>query len=143
MLALFHFIPAFPLDVGRFLRMLLWKLTGDYDRATNIASWVGQGFGLLLIVGGILLLVLASQWFNGLALIFVGWVLYLAAMQSRRQTRLRQALQHIPARDIMSRESLIITPQLTVGGLRPIPRKLSEVSPRIMPGMDPVSETMM
>lgn len=117
MLALFHCIPAFPLDVGRLLRLLLWKLTGDYDRATSIASWAGQGFGLLLIACGILLLVLVRQWFNGLVLIFVGWILYLAATQSRRQTKLREALQHIAARDIMARESLITTPQLTVGQL--------------------------
>lgn len=118
MLALFHFIPVFPLDGGRLLRTLLWKLIGDYDRATNIVSWAGQGFGLLLIACGILLLVLAGEWFNGLVLIFVGWVLYLAAVQSRRQTALREALQHIAARDMMSGESPIIaTPQLTVGQL--------------------------
>lgn len=117
MLALFHFIPGFPLDGGRLLRTLLWKATGDYDRATGIASWAGQGFGLLLIVGGILLLVLAGQWFNGLVLIFVGWVLHLAAVQSRRQTALREALQGIVARDIMAGEGLITTPQLTLGQL--------------------------
>jgi len=118
LLALFHFIPVFPLDGGRLLRTLLWKLTGDYDRSTNIASWAGQGFGLLLIAGGILLLVLSRQWFNGLILIFVGWVLYLAAVQSRRQTALREALQHIAARDMMSGESpIIVTSQFTVGQL--------------------------
>jgi CBS domain-containing protein len=118
LLTLFHFIPVFPLDGGRLLRTLLWKLTGDYDQATNIASWAGQGFGLLLIAGGILLLVLSRQWFNGLILVFVGWVLYLAAVQSRRQTALREALQHIAARDMLSGESPIIAvPQLTVGQL--------------------------
>jgi len=118
LLALFHFIPVLPLDGGRLLRVLLWKLTGDYDRATNIASWAGQGLAFLLIVGGILLLVLSRQWFNGLTLIFVGWVLYLAAVQSRRQTALREALQHIAARDMISGESpIIVTPQLTIGQL--------------------------
>ena len=118
LLTLFHFIPVFPLDGGRLLRTLLWKLTGDYDQATNIASWAGQGLGLLLIAGGILLLVLSRQWFNGLILVFVGWVLYLAAVQSRRQTALREALQHIATRDMLSGENPIIAvPQLTVGQL--------------------------
>ena len=118
LLALFHFIPVFPLDGGRLLRTLLWKLTGNYDLSTNIASWAGQGFGLLLIAGGIVLLVLSRQWFNGLTLIFVGWILYLAAVQSRRQTALREALQHIAARDMMGGESPIIaTPQFTIGQL--------------------------
>ena len=118
LLALFHFIPVFPLDGGRLLRTILWKLTGDYDRATNIASWAGQGLGLLLIACGIAVLVLLRQWFNGLTLIFVGWVLYLAAVQSRRQTALREALQHIAARDMLSGESPVIaTPQFTIGQL--------------------------
>ena len=117
MLALLHFIPGFPLDGGRLLRLLLWKVTGDYDRATRIASWAGQGIGLLLIVCGILLLVLAGQWFNGLALIFVGWVLYIAAAQSRRHTVLSEALQGIMARDIMARECPVTTQQLTLGQL--------------------------
>jgi CBS domain-containing protein len=118
LLTLFHFIPVFPLDGGRLLRTLLWKLTGDYDRSTNIASWAGQGLGLLLIAGGIVLLILSRQWFNGLTLIFVGWVLHLAAVQSRRQTALREALQHIAARDMISGESpIMVTPQLTVGQL--------------------------
>jgi CBS domain-containing protein len=118
LLTLFHFIPVFPLDGGRLLRTLLWKLTGDYDRSTNIASWAGQGLGLLLIAGGILLMVLSQQWFNGLTLVFVGWVLHLAAVQSRRQTALREALQHIAARDMIGGESPIVaTPQITVGQL--------------------------
>ncbi|HKJ89053.1 MAG TPA: CBS domain-containing protein, partial [Gammaproteobacteria bacterium] len=118
LLTIFHFIPVFPLDGGRLLRLLLWKLTDNYDRATNIASWAGQGLGLVLIAYGISLLVLSQQWFNGLILIFVGWVLYLAAAQSRRQTALREALQHIAARDILSGESPIVaTPQFTVSQL--------------------------
>ncbi len=118
LLALFHFIPVFPLDGGRLLRTLLWKLTGDYDQATNIASWAGQGLGLLLIAGGIVLLISSRQWFNGLTLIFVGWVLHLAAVQSRRQTALREALQHIAARDMISGENpIMVTPQLTIGQL--------------------------
>jgi CBS domain-containing protein/Zn-dependent protease len=118
LLTVFHFIPVFPLDGGRLLRTLLWKLTGNYDRATNLASWSGQGVGLVLIALGILLMVQSHQWFNGLMLVFVGWVLYLAALQSRRQTALREALQHIATRDMLSGESPIMaTPQLTIGQL--------------------------
>ncbi len=117
MLALFHFIPGFPLDGGRLLRTLLWKATGDYDRATGIASWTGRGIGLLFIACGILLLILAHQWFNGLVLAFVGWVLHSAAAQSRRQTVLRKALQDIMARDIMARECPLTSQQFSLGQL--------------------------
>lgn len=117
MLALFHFIPAFPLDGGRLLRALLWKVTGDYNRATGITSGVGQAVGLSLIAGGILLLVLAQQWFNGVALVFVGWVLQTAAMQSRRPVVLRRVLRGVKARDVVAQDCPLISRRLTLGRL--------------------------
>lgn len=88
MLALFHFIPGFPLDGGRVLRALLWKATGNYERVTNIAAWIGWGFGLLFTIGGIMILVITTQeWFIGVLLMFPGLVLQNAATHSRRQAR--------------------------------------------------------
>jgi len=84
MLALFHFIPGFPLDGGRILRALLWKATGNYERVTRITSWTGWGIGLLFTIGGLLLLITTQQWFVGIVLAFPGLVLQNAATQSRR-----------------------------------------------------------
>ncbi len=117
MLALFHFIPAFPLDGGRLLRTLLWKLTGNYNLATAITSGVGLGIGLSFIAGGILLLVLVQQWFNGVVLIFVGWVLQAAAVQSRRPVVWRRILRGVKARDVLARDYPFISQQLTLGRL--------------------------
>ena len=85
MLALFHFIPGFPLDGGRVLRALLWMATGDYERATRTASWTGWGIGLLFTIGGVLVLIITQQWFVGILLAFPGLVLQNAATHSRRQ----------------------------------------------------------
>lgn len=117
MLALFHFIPALPLDGGRLLRVLLWKVTGDYNRATAIASGVGLGIGLSFIAVGILLLVLAQQWFNGVALVFVGWMLQTAAMQSRRPVVLRRVLSGVKARDVVAQDCPIISQRFTLSRL--------------------------
>jgi Zn-dependent protease len=118
MLALFHFIPVFPLDCGRLLRAVLWKATDDYNRATNITSWAGQGVGLLFIAGGILAAVLANQWFNGVVLAFIGWLLQTAAMQSRRPVVLRKVLRGIKARDVMAQDCpIIIRRRLSLGRL--------------------------
>jgi len=114
MLFLFHFIPGFPLDGGRLLRALLWKVTGDYDRSTRVASLIGWTIGLLCIAGGILLLITEQQWFNGLALVGTGWVLQVAAAQSRRLAILREALQPVKTEDIMTREFALISTQSTV-----------------------------
>ncbi len=116
-LALFHFIPVFPLDGGRLLRVLLWKVTGDYNLATRITSEAGLGVGLLLIAGGILLLVLAQQWFNGLVLVFVGWVLQTAAMQSRRPVVLRRVLRGLKARDVVAQDCPLVSQRLSLGRL--------------------------
>ena len=117
MLFLFQLVPGFPLDGGRLLRVLLWRVTGDYDRATRIASWTGRGIGLLCIVGGILLLIIERQWFVGLVLAGMGWALERAAAQSHRQAVIGKALESIMARDIMSRECSFVTQQLSLGQL--------------------------
>jgi Zn-dependent protease len=103
-LALFHFIPAFPLDGGRFLRVFLWRATGDYYRATRIACWVGWGIGLLALFGGILMLIFGQEWFVGLLLVLMGWVLQLGATQSRRRAALHEALRGVTARAVMNTE---------------------------------------
>ena len=85
MLALFHFIPGFPLDGGRVVRALLWKATDDYERGTRIASWIGWGIGIIFTIGGIMILIITQQWFVGILLAFPGLVLQNAATHSRRQ----------------------------------------------------------
>lgn len=52
-LACFNLVPGFPLDGGRVLRALLWKVTRDYVKSTVIASGVGRAFGLLLVFAGL------------------------------------------------------------------------------------------
>jgi len=117
MLALFHFIPGFPLDGGRVLRAILWRATGNYDRVTRIVSWTGRGIGLLLFVGGILLLIITQQWFVGILLAFPGWVLQSAAAQSHRQAVVGEALEGIMAGSTMSKECPFASPQVTISQL--------------------------
>jgi len=85
MLALFHFFPGFPLDGGRVLRALLWKITDNYQRVTPIASWVGWGIGVIFAICGVVIMVTTQQWFAGILLGFPGLVLQNAATHSRRQ----------------------------------------------------------
>lgn len=117
MLFLFHLIPAFPLDAGMMLRALLWKVSGDYDRATSITSLIGWAIGWLSIAGGLLLLILEQEWLNGLTLVGVGWVLQSAATQSRRRALIREALQPVKTEDIMTSECPLISIQSTVSQL--------------------------
>ncbi len=60
-LAVFNLIPAFPLDGGRVFRSILWAAKGDLRWSTRMAAAFGSGFGMLLILLGLLGIVLDRQ----------------------------------------------------------------------------------
>lgn len=117
MLFLLHLLPCFPLDGGKILRALLWRATGNYERATRLTNWTARGISLLFIIAGILELIVTRDWFLGPLLLLMGWVLLSAAVQSHRQAVMREALQGATAQDIMTREYSIINQQLSLGQL--------------------------
>ena len=100
LLGLFNLIPGFPLDGGRVLRSIVWKVTGDYPRATRVASWVGQGFGYLFILLGIGLF-FTGNFFDGLWIAFVGWFLLSAAQAANAEVILRTTLQGVRVSQVM------------------------------------------
>jgi len=86
MLAVLHFFPGFPLDAGRVLRALLWKATGNYEKMTRIAGWIGWSIGLTGFFYGIYITMTSQEWFTGFLLIFASLILQNAATHSRRLT---------------------------------------------------------
>jgi Zn-dependent protease/CBS domain-containing protein len=107
LLAVFNLVPAYPLDGGRVLRAILWRATGNVDTATRWASYVGRAFALLLIFAGVMMIfgrsvpVLGTGFVNGLWLVFLGWFLYAAAIQSYQQLRVRQLFRGVPVAQLM------------------------------------------
>lgn len=115
-LAGFNLIPGFPLDGGRLLRSLVWKVTRDAHRATTWASVSGRGFGLLMIVLGLVGL------FKGLLVpgiwsVFIGWFIAHAADVSHRQLELRAILEGVATREAMTRNPESVTPDLPLRDL--------------------------
>ncbi|MHB1162069.1 MAG: site-2 protease family protein [Chloroflexota bacterium] len=104
-LALFNLIPGFPLDGGRLLRAGLWSITGDHGAATRLASWAGQGVGLLLVFYGVYATFgLGGSLMAGIWPVMVGWFLHSAALGSYRAVRIAEELRGITAEDVMARD---------------------------------------
>ena len=101
MLALFNLIPGFPLDGGRILRAIVWHRTGNFYRATQIASGAGQIVALGFNVVGILTIVFGSL-FDGLWLIFIGWFLQNAIASNLAQTSLQHLLRDVRVAQAMT-----------------------------------------
>lgn len=88
-LAVFNMVPAFPLDGGRVLRSILWKLTGSFSRATRWAAGVGRLFGWILVGWGAWLFVGPGARLAGAWAVFLGWFLARAATGAVERIRLR------------------------------------------------------
>jgi len=100
-LGAFNLIPAFPLDGGRVFRSILWAITNRYERATAIASTVGQGFGYVLAGLGLVRIFLLGDLVGGVWTIFIGWFLSQAASATRRERRLRERVRGVRVGQLM------------------------------------------
>jgi len=116
LLAGFNLIPAFPLDGGRVLRSALWYWKGNLGRATRIASAIGSGFGILLIVLAVWQL-FGGNFISAMWYFLLGLFLRNAAESSYRQLIIRQALGGEPVRRFMKTDPVTVSPDLSIEGL--------------------------
>src|SRR5437016_1655062 len=84
-LGVFNLLPGFPLDGGRVLRSIIWKVTGNAYRATQIATLVGQIIADLFIFFGLWLFFFSHDVFDGIWFGFIGWFLLSSAQAARTQ----------------------------------------------------------
>jgi Zn-dependent protease/CBS domain-containing protein len=100
-LALFNLIPGSPLDGGRVLHAILWRLRGDRDRAALTAARVGQGLGALLVGLGLFSFAVGGNG-GGLWTALIGWFVFGAARSESQIASLRVGLGDSTARQVMS-----------------------------------------
>lgn len=112
-LAVFNLAPGFPLDGGRVLRAIAWRITDNLSKATRIAATGGQLFAYLMIFAGIWI-ALRGNWFGGLWWVFIGWFLLSAAQESYAQLGIRDTLAGVRAADIMSRDVPVVPRDLSL-----------------------------
>jgi CBS domain-containing protein len=110
---IFNLLPAFPLDGGRIVRAIAWRVTGNRDRATIFAARLGQGFAYAFIGIGILL-ALTGSLFGGVWLALIGWMLGGSARATANRSKLNTKLDGLRVADVMDAEPVAIPAGTTV-----------------------------
>ena len=116
-LGLFNLIPGFPMDGGRILRAVLWRIRGDQFKATRNAATVGRGIGYLLVAVGVFLAFQPTGLFSGIWLALIGWFLSSAAESSVAQMSVQRSISGVKVRDVMEDEPASVSPNETVADL--------------------------
>ena len=107
-LAGFNMFPGFPLDGGRLLRSALWYWKDNLRWATRIAANIGGGFGMALIILGVLQFIFAGNIIGGVWYFMIGMFLRGAAKSAYQQVLLRQALGGEPIYHFMNDQPVTV-----------------------------------
>ncbi|MGW3358803.1 site-2 protease family protein [Streptomyces bungoensis] len=113
--AIFNLLPGLPLDGGRMLRAVVWKITGKPMSGTVAAAWVGRALALSVLIG--LPLLNHSGAFGGsgadvngmdtvtdaLLAAILAAIIWTGAGNSLRMARLREHLPELKARTLTRR----------------------------------------
>jgi len=99
LLGVFNLIPGFPLDGGRVLRSIVWRLTGNLRQATRVATLTGQVIAYLFILLGIWIFFVGDI-LDGIWLGFIGWFLLSAAQSANAQGMLTSVLRGVTVGEV-------------------------------------------
>ena len=111
----FNLIPAFPLDGGRIARALVWRVTGDRNRATRFAANLGRGFSYVLIALGLILVVQGGDLvFTGVWLALIGFILGQSARGYAMQSEFSSRIGDISVADVMDADPVSISEDTSI-----------------------------
>ncbi|MBM2616347.1 site-2 protease family protein [Actinoplanes sp. LDG1-06] len=100
-IAVFNLLPAAPLDGGRVLEAVLWRIRGDRSAARRAATHTGVAAGLLLMsVGLVSMFTVAPA--GGLWLLLVGWYLTVVARTEGSASGVLERIGDLRAEQLMS-----------------------------------------
>ena len=116
-LGLFNLIPGFPMDGGRVLRAILWRVRGDRLLATRNAAVVGRAFAYLLIGVGVFVALQPGGLFSGIWIALIGWFLSNAAESTLMQAGVERSLRGVRVADAMDESPPAVSPNESVAEL--------------------------
>lgn len=100
-LGVFNLIPGFPLDGGRVLRSIIWKVTGSLRKATRAATIVGEIVAYLFILVGIWQF-FTGDLIGGIWIGFIGWFLLSSARAANSQVALQSMFRGVKVSQVMN-----------------------------------------
>jgi Zn-dependent protease len=126
-LALLNLLPGFPLDGGRILRSLLWRITGNLARASYLASLGGKGIAALLMLAGILRLLprgtlgffpeYGGNYLGGIWLMLIAFFLWDAARTGYANSLIRSSLERVSVMNILHSNLIPVTADTSMAEL--------------------------
>ncbi len=113
LLGIFNLIPGFPLDGGRVLRSIIWKISGSLRTATRITATIGQLIAYLFILWGIFQF-FAGSILNGLWIGFIGWFLLNAAQSANTQVMLQSIFRGVTVAQVMNPQPVTVPANISL-----------------------------
>ena len=115
-LGVFNLLPGYPLDGGRVLRSIVWKISGSLKRATFVASTAGRVIGFMIIAVGIFFFFVGNL-LNGIWLVFIGWFLQTSSQMSYRQLIFETSIKGIKIKNIVNKNVTSVPGDITIEDL--------------------------
>ena len=102
---IFNLLPGLPLDGGRVLEALVWRISGDRSAGTVAAAWVGRLLAVA-VIGWLVVGPLVAGRSPDLTMIvwgaMIGAFLWSGAAQSLQAARAEQAVRRLSVRSLMA-----------------------------------------
>ncbi|MEU9501532.1 site-2 protease family protein [Streptomyces sp. NPDC048196] len=143
--AIFNLLPGLPLDGGRMLRAVVWKITGKPMTGTIAAAWVGRALAVTVLIGLPLLTHTgalgnarpeigdADSLTDALLAAILAAIIWTGAGNSLRMARLRERLPDLTARTLTRRA----VPVETATPLSEALRRANDAGARALVVVDP------
>lgn len=100
LIGVFNVLPGLPLDGGRLVESIVWRITGSQEKGTVAAGWAGRIVVVLLLVVVLGVPLLVGQPLNiqtALFSLFIAGFLWIGASQAISSARMRLRLPEISA----------------------------------------------
>lgn len=100
LIGVFNVLPGLPLDGGRLVESIVWRVTGSQEKGTVAAGWAGRIVVVLLVVGVLGVPLMTGQPLTiqtALFTLFIAGFLWVGASQAISNARMRLRLPDISA----------------------------------------------